>query len=118
MSEFGKGLVTCLAKFYQHFSDRYRTCLDKKHPSDDDAWMFMNGASDHLYEVVVPEGKQWDSIRDRVEKIQGRALKMGHGFDRNRGTWKDVDEMEHETLSLLVEVDKIIGIADADKGEW
>jgi len=78
-SEFGRGLVTCLVKFAEHARQ-----LDLKTEStmSESAriTLWANGASDHLYEIEVPQGSNWDEIRKQVKALQDKALEIGHGF--------------------------------------
>jgi len=167
-SEFGKGLVVCLAKFYQHFAnqtlkdayfcdqmmglpeeDRKKVISDNPPPRLDygidtnsnfrffytkeiPIWgsaknvishritLWANGASDHLYEIGVPKGKDWDKIRNIVEKLQNIGLDMGHGsglMGTTIYTLKDVDYLKKLTEKLLLLIDMKIGLK-ADWGEW
>src|SRR5262245_53725904 len=42
--------------------------------------IWANGASDHLYELEVPEKWKKTKIGKLAKKIQERGLSMGHGF--------------------------------------
>ena len=44
--------------------------------------LWANGASDHLYEIEVPEGDDWKEIAFMVEELKELGLEMGHGFGR------------------------------------
>jgi len=99
-SEFGKGLVICLVKFAEHFM-KLEDCLRQyaemreKHPDlfteQEAVEMWANGASDHLYDIEVPEGKDWDEIRIKVDDLKSLGLQMGHGsrhYKRNCFTYR------------------------------
>ena len=155
-SEFGKGLVVCLFKFYQHFSPEYLKeinickgalssyCGEEKALSRG-ITLWANGASDHLYEIESPEGKEWNEVRKKVKILQDSGLEMGHGIARyTRGaiyTLKDVErlrELAEEILmavnnklklnlhfeesreldiKMLIKIDKKLGLK-SNWGEW
>jgi len=155
-SEFGKGLVVCLVKFYQHFSPEYLREIYiykgvfSSHYGEEKALsqgitLWANGASDHLYEIEAPEGKEWNEIREKVKILQDSGLEMGHGIARyTKGTiytLKDVErlrELSEEILmavnnklklnfhfeesqdldiKMLIKIDKKLGLKP-DWGEW
>jgi len=167
-SEFGKGLVVCLCKFYQHFaSENLRNayfCAKMLELSEEDKekvmsdnppshlnygttannnfkffytkevqiWgsvekamsqkitLWANGASDHLYDIKVPKGKEWNVIRKAVKKLQNAGLEMGHGagiMGTRLYTLKDVAAMENVTKELLIAIDTMLGLKP-DWGEW
>ena len=80
--------------------------------------LWLNCASDHLYEIEVPKGKSWDKIRAKVKKLQNKGLEMGHGFQHNK-SWKieDVNELKDLTEQISLMVDKKIGLK-SDIGKW
>jgi len=155
-SEFGKGLVICLVKFYQHFSPEYLREIYiykgvfSSHYGEEKALsqgitLWANGASDHLYEIEAPEGKEWNEIREKVKILQDSGLEMGHGIARYTKdtiyTLKDVErlrELSEEILmavnnklklnlhfeesqeldiKMLIKIDKKLGLKP-DWGEW
>ncbi len=167
-SEFGKGLVVCLAKFYQHFALEmlnriyfYKQCLKKSEEEqekirsenppanlnygrdknkDFDYWMretvptcggieeamseritlWANGASDHLYEIEAPEGKEWSRIRKIIKELKEKGLNMGHSdglMSRRRYYLEDVNELRDLTEKALLTVDKKLGLKP-DWGQW
>jgi len=155
-SEFGKGLVVCLAKFYQHFSPEYlkeiNICKEvfSSHCGDEKALsqgitLWANGASDHLYEIEAPGGKEWEGVRQKVKELQDSGLEMGHGIAcYTRGTiyaLKDVERLRELTeeilmavnnklklnfhfeksqeldIKMLIKIDKKLGLKP-DWGEW
>ncbi len=72
---------------------------------------FMNGASDHLYEIEVPKDKRWDKVRKMVEKLRKKALHMGHGFEeKKKWTLKDVEDLFELINKISVEIDKNLGL--------
>jgi len=167
-SEFGKGLVICLVKFTNHFSndlaktirdlviyqnaserkrkemlqlnpppnsnygknfhDRIRFYINKIMPIHNNSLeelisheitLWANGATDHLYEIEVPEGKDWNKIRIKVKELQDKGLTMGHaGFNNTKTyTFKDMEELQELTLQIALLIDKKLGLKP-DRGEW
>lgn len=156
-SEFGKGLVVCLFKFYQHFSPEYleeikicKEAFSSYYGNEEKALsrgitLWANGASDHLYEIEAPEGKDWDEAREKVKILQDSGLEMGHGISRyTKGaiyTLKDVErlrelaeeilmavnnklklnlhfeESQELDIKMLIKIDKKLGLKP-DWGEW
>ncbi len=125
MSEFGRGYAICLLMFTFHeprldeMLAHYRTL--SKEPSRtghvvmsevfDDAHaceIWMNGASDHLYELVRPRKRiprdQWK----RAQVVAAMALDIGHGFRRKSN--------ENECRWLLLEAKELIALASAAVG--
>lgn len=155
-SQFGKGLVVCLVKFYQHFLPEYLKEIYiykgvfSSHYGEEKALsrgitLWANGASDHLYEIEAPEGKEWNEVREKVKILQDSGLEMGHGIARyTKGTiytLEDVErlrELTEEILTvvnnklklnlhfeesqeldtkLLIKIDRRLGLRP-DWGEW
>jgi hypothetical protein len=80
--------------------------------------LFMNSASDHLYEIEVPEGKSWDKIRAMVKKLQSKGLHIGHGFDAiSKWTMDDYYELFQLNREIALKIDKKLGLK-ADIGNW
>lgn len=73
--------------------------------------LWLSGASDHLYEIECPEGKEWDEIRNEVIKLQNKGLEIGHGFMLDK-IWKfeDINELENLTEEISLMIDKKIGL--------
>lgn len=155
-SEFGKGLVVCLVKFHQHFLPEYlkeisicKEALSSYYGEEkalsQGITLWANGASDHLYEIEAPEGKEWNEVREKVKILQDSGLEMGHGVARyTRGTiyaLKDVERLRELTeeilmtvnnklklnlhfeesreldIKMLIKIDKKLGLKP-DWGEW
>ena len=144
-SEFGRGLVICLLKFAEHFErnmldfndlmqevwseTNQKTCKEcygsnKELYLSNQIEIWANGASDHLYEIKVPEGKDWDKIRRLVKKLQAKGLEMGHGFGIQ--TWsskndcytiKDFEKLKKLTYEICLLIDKKLGLKP-DIGTW
>jgi len=119
-SEFGKGLVVCLVKFHQHFSPEYlkeidicKEALSSYYGNEEKAisrgiTLWANGASDHLYEIEAPEGKEWDEVREEVKTLQDSGLEMGHGIACYTKdiiyTLKDVERLRELSEEILMAV--------------
>ena len=81
--------------------------------------LWANGASDHLYDIEVPERYRGTEVERLTLDLKSRALRMGHGFLLDK-TW-DYDE----DLVWLIETTKKIGFlidedlgVDPIRGEW
>ena len=166
-SEFGRGLVVCLAKFYQHFSNdsiaRIKSFVNfSKRPENEQEkiisdnpppslqygsinqefkwWLtqtvpiygskedaissnivtWANGASDHLYEIKAPKGKEWKEMRKIVKELQEKGLDMGHGnglMGKAKYTYDDIISLQNLTEKALLLVDEILGLKP-DWGTW
>lgn len=130
MSEFGKGLVTCLVKFAEHAMQLrsqvslYRELRKKDEKaiffSDESAaQMWANGASDHLYEIEVPAGEDWNEIRERVNALKKKGLDLGHGsglLNPPKGAAKECEHLIRETVEIAMLIDKKLGL-EPDMGE-
>jgi len=124
-SQFGKGLVVCLVKFYQHFSPEYlkdiNICKEtfSSYYGNEKALsrgitLWANGATDHLYEIEAPKGKEWEEVRQKVKELQDSGLEMGHGIAcYTKGTiytLGDVKRLLDLTEEILMSVGKELGL--------
>ena len=164
-SEFGKGLVVNLVKFYEHFSNdqftrikhtlfylsktdkekelmlsdnppsnlkygkslidniKYFRDVDLKIYQDETSaishmiTLWANGATDHLFEIETPKGKEWNDIRELVIELQNKGLDMGHGFKDNIYEYKDVIELYDLVKKISILIDKKLGL-NPDWGEF
>lgn len=85
-----------------------------------DVNLWANGASDHLYQIYCPRGKEWNDLRKIVAELKDKGLDMGHGkglMGTETYTLEDVDELRRLTEKALVLVDRKIGLKP-DWGEW
>ena len=127
MSEFGKGLVICLVKFAEHamklrddlelynkmVSDNPKL-FDESHAVE----MWANGASDHLYEIEAPEGKDWDDIRIKVDDLKTLGLKMGHEmFGCSQYKADDAWALQELTREIALLIDEKLGLKP-DLGDY
>jgi hypothetical protein len=116
-SEFGTGLTYCLGLFLCH-AERL-TSGSRVTITDRDAEMWFNGASDHLYELQIPDVLP-TRLKNRLHKLRDLALEWGHGFGLAGGvcaTYKDVAWAIQEAKDLLRAIDKHYGITTI-KGSW
>ena len=79
--------------------------------------LWLNRASDHLYDIEVPKGKKWDKIRKKVDKLQSKGLEIGHGFTKKIWKKEDVNELQNLTREIALDIDKLIGLKP-DIGQW
>lgn len=137
-SEFGKGLIICMVKFAEHYERKREKFIEllsgnekllEKHKTGIEIYgskeeyiskeieTFMNGASDHLYEIYVPEGEDWDEIREKVRIMKEKALTMGHGFTETIWKIEDLNEIfgMNREISLLIDIK--IGLKP-EIGKW
>ena len=106
-SEFGKGLTYCLGMFLAHAGNSLR----KGTPH-----LWFSGASDHLYELVIPEDMS-QSLQKRLRDFQKKVIHWGHGFPDPGATQKDMEWALQEAIELLRMIDTDIGI-ETEKGQW
>ena len=79
--------------------------------------LWANGATDHLYDIEVPEGKEWNKIRKLVNELQKKGLAMGHGFTNKIYIYDDVLELWELVKKICILIDKKIGLIP-DWGKW
>jgi len=119
-SEFGRGLTYCLGLFLAH-AERYGEKLhDEKFRVEFErfrlAELWFNGASDHLYELEIPEALP-KSLQKRLKRFQDKVLNWGHGFPKKKATEKDMIWSIQEAKNLLRLIDKAYGV-ETKKGDW
>lgn len=122
-SEFGKGLSYCLALFLCHSErvEMYTPEMAKKlgysdeHIEKRNAEMWFNGASDHLYDLEIPD-KLTISLQNRLKEFQEKVLAWGHGLQSN-ATKEDKEWAIFEAKNLIRLIDKFHGIK-TEKGQW
>ena len=125
-SEFGKGLVICLVKFAEHRRQWYEQKklnedMRKKYPglfSESDAVeMHFNGASDHLYEIEVPEKWKESELGRKVKELQDFGLEIGHGFTEKNWTEDDVTKAYTLCQEIALLIDEELGL-EPQIGQW
>lgn len=124
-SEFGKGMVYPLVLFAMHM-DRAIQKMSEYNKIEENAkskcgmetglfskgralTLWMNGASDHLYEMGTCEGIT-NSLGERIIKLRKRCLEWGHG----RVMLQDMSVSEYtsireEVLKIAFLLDKWLG---------
>lgn len=102
-SEFGKGTVYCLGLFLAH-AGSFLFC---KQDINSSTW--FNGASDHLYDLVIPEDFP-SELKQRLKILQDKSLAWGHGYPHVSSTLEDVQWAVDEAKDILLEIDKLNGI--------
>ena len=117
-SEFGKGLTYCLGLFLAHERDEMVWGTEgrkiEKLLKRDIADLWFNGASDHLYELEIPDWLPLN-IKRRLAKLQNKALHWGHGFDiKAKPTKKDVAWALDEAKKLLRLIDNFHDIKTSE----
>jgi hypothetical protein len=126
-SEFGKGLVICLVKFAEHYHrwssqkaeyERMREIRPDLFDESDAVEMYFNGASDHLYEIEVPEKCKGTEIDKKVKELQDFGLEIGHGFKHDRKyTETDIEKAHTLCREIALLIDKELGL-EAELGQW
>ncbi len=125
-SEFGKGLVICLVKFAEHrwrWQDQKRQAeeMAKENPElFNESYaveMHMNGASDHLYEIEVPEKWIGTDLGKMVKDFQDFGLEMRHIFNGKKWTEEDVTKAYNMCQEIAFLIDKELGL-EPDIGSW
>lgn len=122
-SEFGQGLTYCLGLFLAH-AERHNGIGGIIRPSDDAIRAAMvsgwfNGASDHLYDLVIPETLPKE-LRERLSAFQTECLDLGHGrglFNPVTNWVEKIDWALQEAKDLLRAIDEANGIHTI-KGGW
>jgi len=110
-SEFGKGLTYCLGLFLCHSERDYW----KSKPKDAELW--FNAASDHLYELEIPDSLPI-RLKQRLKKLCRKSIHWGHGFDvKDKPTEENKIWAISEAKDLLRLIDKHFGIK-TQKGAW
>ncbi|MFA5132892.1 MAG: hypothetical protein WC444_06225 [Candidatus Paceibacterota bacterium] len=144
-SEFGKGCAYCLVLFANHFDNdmwhkvvEYNWAIQGKEVSKDAQWWldnivpiykgdkakalssqivsWANGASDHLYDLQIPQ--DGSELSDVLTEIRETGLKMGHGF-LEPVTWTpdDMFKLRELTFKAATLIDQKLGV-EVEKGQW
>ena len=82
--------------------------------------LWANGATDHLYEIIVPKKWKDTEIGLLVDRLQHKGLEMGHGFIRDKTyTIEDFEELWELTKQIAVKIDESIGLKrQVDWGQY
>ncbi len=79
--------------------------------------LWANGATDHLYDMKVPEEWEDTIIAEKVAELKSLGLSIGHGFTGRIWTFEDFLKLFRLTHEIALEVDRRIGIHDVEEGE-
>ena len=141
MSEFGTGTVYCLVLFANHFNNEGWQSVENHHwqikgeqPKDafwfnkivpiwgsperalaHDIEIWANGASDHLYELQIPEEE--GELKEVLTTLMKKGLRMGHSFDCTMWEIKDLTEVRNLTLKAAMLIDQKLGVL-SEKGDY
>lgn len=119
-SEFGRGLAYNLGLFlahtakYEYYKEIHKTPYPEQMSYMDEE-MFFNGASDHVYDLLVENAPI--HLQPRLQEFKDKCLHWGHGYTEPHPTKSDVYWSIQEAKNLLLELDKANNIP-ALKGEW
>jgi len=113
-SEFGKGTVYCLGLFLAH-AEREIEFRAKMKDDPFLAEVWFNGASDHLYELIIPDNFPED-LKNRMYDFKDKCLRLGHGL-RQEATNKDIDWAIKEAKEILFLIDRFYGVKSV-KAVW
>lgn len=108
-SEFGQGFAYCLALFMAHQH------MDLRDEGRANLW--FNGASDHLYDLKVPENFV---LKEECEAWRDKVLDYGHGLDylcAKNLKEKHIQWALEKCKKFLMAWDRQNGI-DVIKGTW
>lgn len=116
-SEFGRGIAVCLAKFSEHLANHHYEYVAKAKDGGPQELslkieMWMNAASDHFYDL------NRDIAPGPLVELADFALKIGHGFTGQVWTMKDVQKIIALWRKACLALDQLLGVEDADWGEW
>ena len=126
-SDFGRGFVYPLTLFALHFerntnkfygtlSETDKRILKNVFNNNKKKWLsheiesFFNGASDHLYELVIPKKFRKKKIGRLASKLCNKALEIGHGFTGKEWTLKDFEECYEMLKEIMFLLDKELGV--------
>jgi hypothetical protein len=124
-SEFGKGLVICLVKFAEHMGnwqsqkESYKQMIKENPELFTESYavkMHFNAASDHLYEIEVPEMERDSLIGKKVAELKTLALEMRQIFNNKEYTEKDLFALYDLCEEIALLIDEQIGLKP-EKGE-
>ena len=103
-SEFGKGFTYCLGLFLCHADRRFKDKEREKSSQTNLAFIWLNGAADHLFEFDAEKAPK--PKRDRCQKLQDNVLGRRLAYDV---TWEEIEGYIEEAKTILLEYDKFCG---------
>lgn len=81
--------------------------------------MWASGASDHLYEIIVPRRWRGTRLDEIAQQLRDKGLAMGHGFPASTYTYQDFVELRELAEEAVIWIDQHIGLKrEADWGEF
>jgi hypothetical protein len=91
--------------------------IEKTHSRNIELW--ANGASDHLYEMMVPQRWKGTEIEAKVKELTDLGLKIGHGFTESIWTGEHYRKLWELTKDIAILIDQNIGLKrQVDWGEF
>ena len=100
VSRFGRGFIVNITLLSRHFA-----------LSPEKAWF---GAADHMDEFILPAQFKGTTVEPLVESLRKHIIWHSPGnMDK-----EDAREVERILNMLVVEIDRNLGIKDADLGEF
>lgn len=112
MSEFGAGIIVCLAKFSEHLHhdiiNKYQKDFDN---FSSNLELIMNGASDHFYDLDRDRSPQ------SLLELADLSLAIGHGFTGKTWTEADLKRIRFLWQRSCEELDIKLG-TNPDWGAW
>jgi hypothetical protein len=123
-SEFGQGLTYCLGMFLAHERDGLfwaREQLGKRMSDYIVAESWFNGASDHLYQLQIPNNLP-TALQKRLRMLKKKCIDWGHGYgiggwNYGKPSTEKIKWALKEARDLLRLIDKFHGIITI-KGSW
>jgi hypothetical protein len=106
MSEFGKGFTYCIGLFLAH-AERYGKLDDDMRGAE----LWFNGASDHLFEIEIPDNF---ILKEECQHWAKLCCELRLNYE---ATKVDKDEAIKKAKNFLLEWDKQCGIS-CEKGDW
>ena len=113
-------------KFAYHFAkwpenkrlnEKMRTNGHDIFTESDAVHSFFNGASDHLYEIEIPEGWERKKVGKKIKELQDFGLMIGHSFTERQHSEEDVNFAYDLCNEIAVLIDKELGLKP-DTGQW
>lgn len=81
--------------------------------------LFLSGASDHLYDFVIPDNIPED-IKRKAQELRELALDLGHGsglMDKSICTMESFQRIQRLSFDIARMVDILVFDVDVDEGE-
>lgn len=112
--DYGKDMDTAIFYMTTMRNDVYKGDKLKTLASHIQLW--ANGASDHLYEITVPEQFKGTEIEKKVLELQDKGLDVGHGTGlmSRDVTWEEFTYLQTLTGEIIKLVDKALGVEQVD----